>query len=48
MGRMHSKGKGIARRCLPVRRRPPSWVQVSANDLVEQIIKLAKKGSTPS
>ena len=48
MGRLHSKGKGIARRCLPFRTRPPSWVQISVNDLVEQIIKLAKKGSTPS
>jgi small subunit ribosomal protein S13e len=45
---MYSKGKGIARRCLPYRRTPPSWVQISTNDLVEQIIKLAKKGATPS
>ncbi len=48
MGRMHSNGKGIARRCLPFRRTPPSWVQINSNDLVEQIIKLAKKGSAPS
>ena len=48
MGRMHSKGKGIARRCLPYRKSPPSWVQISTNDLVEQIVKLAKKGSSPS
>merc|ERR1711967_143151 len=44
----HSKGKGISRRSLPYRKAPPSWVQVSANDLVEQICKLARKGSTPS
>merc|ERR1712134_36488 len=48
MGRMYSKGKGIARRCLPYRKAAPSWVQISSNDLVEQIIKLAKKGATPS
>ena len=48
MGRMHSNGKGIARRCLPFRRRPPSWVQISTNELVEQIVKLAKKGTSPS
>ena len=48
MGRMYSKGKGIARRCLPYRKAAPSWVQISSNDLVEQIYKLAKKGSSPS
>merc|ERR1712046_382335 len=48
MGRMYSTGKGIARRCLPYRKAPPSWVQVSTQDLCDQIIKLAKKDSTPS
>ena len=48
MGRMYSSGKGIARRCLPYRKSPPSWVQISTNDLVDQIIKLAKKGTQPS
>ena len=45
---MYSSGKGIARRCLPYRKSPPSWVQISGSDIVEQIIKLAKKGSSPS
>ena len=45
---MYSNGKGIARRCLPYRKSPPSWVQISTSDLVEQIVKLAKKGATPS
>merc|ERR1719446_1552191 len=45
---MYSTSKGIARRCIPYRKAPPSWVQISTQDLVEQIIKLAKKGSTPS
>ena len=48
MGRMHSKGKGISRRCLPYRKTPPSWVQVSGADLTEQIVKMAKRGSSPS
>merc|ERR1712179_152572 len=48
MGRMYSNGKGIARRCLPYRKAAPSWVQISSNDLIEQIVKLAKKGSSPS
>merc|ERR1712196_682690 len=48
MGRMYSTGKGIARRCLPYRKAPPSWIQISTQDLTDQIIKLAKKGSTPS
>ena len=48
MGRMYSKGKGIARRCLPYRKSAPSWVRVASNDLIEQIVKLAKKGNMPS
>ena len=48
MGRMYSAGKGIARRCLPYRKAPPSWVQISSGDLCDQIVKLAKKGASPS
>ena len=48
MGRMHSKGKGISKRSLPYRKAPPSWVQISASDLTEQIVKMAKRGQTPS
>ena len=48
MGRMHSHGKGIARRCLPYRRKPPSWLEVSVGNLTDQIVKLARKGSYPS
>ena len=44
MGRMHSSGKGISRRSLPYRKAPPSWVQISAGDLTEQIVKMAKRG----
>merc|ERR1719453_2349235 len=45
---MHSKGKGISRRCLPYRKAPPSWVHISAQDLTDQMVKLAKRGSSPS
>merc|ERR1712216_312634 len=48
MGRMHSKGKGIARRSLPYKRTPPSWVKQSAGDTVKEICNMAKKGYTPS
>merc|ERR1712080_565929 len=48
MGRMHSKGKGIARRSLPYKRTPPSWVKVSASDTVKEICNMAKKGYPPS
>merc|ERR1719222_1294270 len=48
MGRMYSKGKGIARRCLPYRKSPPSWVRIQSSDLIDQIVKLAKKGNMPS
>merc|ERR1719261_712845 len=45
---MHSKGKGISRRWLPYRKAPRSWVHISAQDLTDQMVKLAKRGSTPS
>ena len=45
---MYSKGKGIARRCLPYRKAAPSWVRIQSNDLIDQIVKLAKKGNMPS
>ena len=48
MGRMHSKGKGISRRTLPYRRRAPTWLDVSVDDLSTQIVQLAKRGLRPS
>ena len=48
MGRMHSFGKGISRRCLPYKRAAPSWSDVSIDNIVDQITKLAKKGMYPS
>lgn len=48
MGRMHSKGKGIARSALPYRRSPPSWCKTDADTVKSEIAKYAKKGMTPS
>ena len=33
---------------LPYRRTPPSWLKMTSEDVVEHIIKLARKGLTPS
>ena len=48
MGRMHSRGKGIAKSALPYKRTPPSWLKLSASDVEAHVCKLAKKGLTPS
>ena len=48
MGRMHSNGKGISSSALPFRRQPPKWITLSPAAVVELIVKLAKKGLTPS
>mmetsp|Transcript_68165 Transcript_68165/g.79312 ORF Transcript_68165/g.79312 Transcript_68165/m.79312 type:complete len:152 (+) Transcript_68165:53-508(+) len=48
MGRMHSQGKGISGSALPFRRKPPKWTTITPAAVVELIIKLAKKGLTPS
>lgn len=33
---------------LPYRRNPPSWLKTTADQVNEQVVKLAKKGLTPS
>merc|ERR1719402_1851578 len=48
MGRMHAPGKGISQSALPYRRSVPTWLKISAEDVKEQIYKLAKKGLSPS
>ncbi|CAB11741.1 40S ribosomal protein S13 [Schizosaccharomyces pombe] len=48
MGRMHSKGKGIASSALPYVRSPPAWCKADADSVVEQILKFSKKGMSPS
>nr|ABQ23589.1 ribosomal protein S13 [Pinctada imbricata] len=48
MGRMHNPGKGISQSALPYRRSVPTWLKLTSEDVQEQIMKLAKKGLTPS
>lgn len=48
MGRLHSKGKGVARSALPYKRTPPQWVKAEPADVEEQVCRLAKKGHRPS
>ncbi|KAI0400536.1 40S ribosomal protein S13 [Xylaria palmicola] len=48
MGRLHSKGKGISASALPYSRAPPSWSKATPALVEENIIKLARKGATPS
>lgn len=39
---------GLASSALPYRRAPPSWLKTTPEDVVDHIIKLARKGLTPS
>ncbi|KAJ7699368.1 ribosomal S13/S15 N-terminal domain-containing protein [Mycena rosella] len=48
MGRMHAPGKGISSSALPYRRAPPVWLKTTPDEIVEHIVKLARKGLTPS
>merc|ERR1712212_304017 len=48
MGRMHNPGKGISQSALPYRRTVPVWLKLPAEDVEDQIDKLAKKGLSPS
>jgi small subunit ribosomal protein S15 len=48
MARMHSRKKGKSASTRPVRKSPPKWVEQSPKDLEAIIVKLAKKGESPS
>nr|ADV03043.1 ribosomal protein S13 [Amphidinium carterae] len=48
MGRMYGKGKGMADTACPYRRRAPTWLKIKPEDICDHIVKLAKKGLTPS
>ncbi|KAL8425214.1 hypothetical protein Efla_004307 [Eimeria flavescens] len=48
MGRMYGNGKGMSAPAPPFRRRPPTWLRVKPQEVEEHILKLAKKGQTPS
>jgi len=45
---MHSNGHGMSSSALPFRRKAPRWATLSPSGTVELIVKLAKKGLTPS
>jgi len=48
MGRMYAPGKGISRSARPYRRAPPSWCKIEPDAVKSEIVKLARKGLTPS
>jgi small subunit ribosomal protein S13e len=48
MGRMHSKGKGISSSALPYKKSPPTWLKITTQEIEEHVVKLSKKGVTPS
>ncbi|KAH1027745.1 40S ribosomal protein S13 [Dendroctonus ponderosae] len=48
MGRMHAPGKGIAQSALPYRRSVPTWLKITSEEVKDHIMKLGKKGLTPS
>mmetsp|Transcript_52982 Transcript_52982/g.72354 ORF Transcript_52982/g.72354 Transcript_52982/m.72354 type:complete len:152 (-) Transcript_52982:388-843(-) len=48
MGRLHSKGKGVAGSALPYKRSPPQWLKSTSVEVEEQVCRLAKKGLRPS
>jgi len=45
---MHSKGKGISASAMPYSRQAPAWLKATPDQVAEQIMKLAKRGATPS
>ncbi|MBD5001895.1 30S ribosomal protein S15, partial [Xanthomonas citri pv. citri] len=45
---MHSGGKGISQSALPYRRSVPTWLKMKKEECEDHIVKLAKKGITPS
>ena len=46
MGRMH--GSGIAASALPYKRKAPLWKTITPSNIVELVVKFAKKGMAPS
>lgn len=48
MGRVYGHGKGISQSTLPYRRSVPSWQKLTAEEVKDQILKLSRKGLTPS
>lgn len=45
---MHSSGKGISASAKPYKRSAPSWVSKKKSEVIDQVVRLARKGNTPS
>ena len=45
---MKAKGKGISGSALPYKRKAPKWITMTPSAVNELIVKLAKKGLSPS
>ncbi len=48
MARMHSRKKGKSGSTRPARLEKPVWVELSSEEVENQVVKLAKKGIPPS
>merc|ERR1719359_1537445 len=48
MGRMHSGGKGKSRSVPPFKKSAPSWMSVPKQEVIDSIVKFARKGFKPS
>lgn len=48
MARMHSRARGKSGSTRPFRTVPPEWVEYSPEEVEDLVIKLAKKGLSPS
>lgn len=48
MARMHSRKKGKSGSTRPARLEKPGWVELSSEEVENQVVKLAKKGIPPS
>ena len=42
------QGKGISSSAIPYSRNAPAWFKLSSESVIEQIVKYARKGLTPS
>ncbi|MEM3518212.1 MAG: 30S ribosomal protein S15 [Nitrososphaerales archaeon] len=48
MARIHSHRKGKSHSTRPTSKRTPTWLTYSTDEIVTQIVKMAKNGLTPS
>ncbi len=48
MARMHTRRRGRSSSTRPFRTTPPSWVDMSPDEIEDIMVKLARKGESPS